>query len=403
MNVLIYIPSLDQSWGGVRQYSIALLRVLARDKTHRYFIYHNSSDAEVMGLLAEYDHLQLVQDTDVILSWPSQKIKRSKELANAVVRRLRGYNLFEVPNLIDRLVGEYEINIIHCPYQFIPDTSAAKCIVTLHDVQEIHFPDFFTAEERAYRATHFLNYLRKADRVIVSYAHVKNDLVKYFGVPDTRIDVVLLDMGKLWFEKFLGTSLPSLDKLSISEKYLLYPANTWKHKNHIRLLESIASLRDKEKVVINMVCSGHLTPHYEQNILPVIEQLGLQNQVKFLGAVEETYLYGLYKCATGVIVPTLYEAGSFPLVESILMKVPVICSNVTSLPETIVDARFIFNPFDIEDMSTKIKLLWNSSDFREQSVLNSGLVGSYIKDNNAKEKFLNVYAKSIEIKPIALD
>ena len=96
----------------------------------------------------------------------------------------------------------------------------------------------------------------------------------------------------------------------------------------------------------------------------MIHQYNLQNQFTLVGIVNEAELYNLYKNSQGVVIPTLYEAGSFPLVESILMEIPVICSNITSLPETIGNQEFIFDPNSVENIAKKIELLWINENYR---------------------------------------
>ncbi|WP_210519768.1 glycosyltransferase family 4 protein [Hymenobacter terricola] len=392
MNILLYIPKLDQSHGGVRQYSIALMRILAQDKHNTYFVYHNGSDQEVLSSLAVAPHLHRVMDSDVAKTTVQAKIIRGKQIINFLSRRFSTGWQFKIDSLIDRLIHKYKIDIIHCPYQFIPLTNNAKLIVTLHDVQEIHFPDFFTAEDRAYRAVNFLDFLRRADEVVVSYRHIKNDLVKYFAIPPDKIQVVLLDMGKLWFERFTEADVLSLSELNLPSPFIFYPANTWKHKNHSRLLRALALLRDEYGCRVNLICSGHLNEHYEESLSMEMDELNLHDQVRFLGIVDEQSLFSLYRHCLGVVVPTVYEAGSFPLMESILLKVPVICSSVTSLPETVDNPDFLFDPFDAESMAAKIKLLWTSEEFRQLSVANSNTVGWKLKHTRALEKLLSLYS-----------
>jgi glycosyltransferase involved in cell wall biosynthesis len=71
-----------------------------------------------------------------------------------------------------------------------------------------------------------------------------------------------------------------------------------------------------------------------------------------------------------VVIPTLYEAGSFPLLEAMSLQAPVICSSVTSLPETIGDTRFVFDPLDIEKMASLIIELLDDSELRATNIVN---------------------------------
>ncbi len=101
---------------------------------------------------------------------------------------------------------------------------------------------------------------------------------------------------------------------------------------------------------IDLVCTGNKTEYFK-TIQSVIDELDLSKAVHFLGIVSEEDLIGLYKNARLVVIPTLYEAGSGPLYEAMRYGIPVVCSNVTSLPETVGNSEFVFNPNNLEEMT----------------------------------------------------
>jgi glycosyltransferase involved in cell wall biosynthesis len=257
-------------------------------------------------------------------------------------------------------------------------------------VQELHFPQYFTPEQRETRARTWLNNIKRTDRIVVSYEHVKNDIIKYFDFDKDKIHVILLNMRNLWFSSFSKNDIENTSPKHGFKSFLLYPANTWQHKNHLRLLDAIASLRDEYQINVNLVCVGNQNNHFRL-IKNRINKLNLTSQVRFLGIVNEKVLYSLYQECTGVVIPTTYEAGSFPLMESILMEVPVICSNVTSLPETIGDEIFIFNPSDIHDIAKKIRQLWCDENYRHQNIENSKIMSDHLVDTNVLGKLEELY------------
>lgn len=391
-NIMYYIPNLTQEMGGIRQYAVALLKMLQQIEENQYFIYHDLNDAEVMHAISGRQEFTLVTSNDI----NTQKVVYKKVPIYRfngipVLGKLKFKRKFIVNNDLTAFCKEQHIQIIHCPYQYIPQVEGVKLITTLHDVQEIHFPEFFTAEERAYRAVNYLDFLRSADRVVVSYGHIKNDLIKYFNVPEDKIKVLLLKMEKLWFERFAENDIISIPGFSDSKKFLLYPANAWKHKNHLFLLDALAWVRDKFDVKINVVFTGNFNSENGKSVIDKSEQMKLENQVTFLGVVEENILYSLYKKAVGVVIPTLYEAGSFPLMESILLNVPVICSNVTSLPETIGNEKFVFDPKDINDISKKLIQFWNDGSFRKENLEQLSMQADKLRKNDSVPVLQNIY------------
>jgi glycosyltransferase involved in cell wall biosynthesis len=161
----------------------------------------------------------------------------------------------------------------------------------------------------------------------------------------------------------------------------------------MKLIEAIKKIKDNTGKNINVVLTGNHSTPLGSAIKANITMYGLDNCFLNLGIVSDEVLFSLYKHATGVVIPTLYEAGSFPLMESILMEVPVICSNVTSLPETINNNEFVFDPNDVEDIANKIQKLYYNNEFRTESVSNSRRVKHAIINTNALENLVFCYNK----------
>ena len=95
------------------------------------------------------------------------------------------------------------------------------------------------------------------------------------------------------------------------------------------------------------------------------------------------------------MIPTKYEAGSAPLYEAMRYSVPVICSNVTSLPNTIVDEEFIFNPDDVAEIGGKIKRMLTEEDFRVRNIENSTRRLKELSEMNYADNFIYVYKSLI--------
>lgn len=375
-NILFYIPFLSQEFGGVRQYSAGILALVgAMPSNFVFHIYHDGNDPVIMEILAKFPQFKLIKPKSVTLSKKEQN-KKKLEYYQAVFEKKvlkRKVNYYEKSEL-ELIIEKFKIDIIHCPYQFIPEVRKTKInypvklITTMHDVQELHFPEFFTAEERANRAVNYMHYIRNSDHIIVSYQHIKDDIVKYFAEREEKISVLLLKMNNLWFNNYNDQSKKNI--AFVDKPYLFYPANFWNHKNHLNLIRAILLLKNKG-IIVNLVLTGDTKMENGKEIEGLIKELQLQNQIRILGIVDEETLYSLYQNAVGVVVPTKYEAGSFPLMESILMNIPVICSNVTSLPETIGNLDFIFNPNDPNNIADKVAQLWNDPGFREKSYKNN--------------------------------
>jgi glycosyltransferase involved in cell wall biosynthesis len=228
-------------------------------------------------------------------------------------------------------------------------------ISTLHDLQHFYYPEFFSKEEIAFRNIYYKKSAEFSERIVVSFEHVKDDIVHYFNIPSEKIDVCPLGFDNHKDKDLDQNRFPEIRrKYKLPAKYLFYSANTWKHKNHIRLIKALKLVHEQYGHKIALVCTGEKYDNYFPKIEETIHQSNLSEFVNFTGYIPEEDTHLLLKNAALSIIPTLYEAGSFPLMEAMFYNVPVICSNVTSLPQTIGDRRFLFDPWDTEQMAEKI-------------------------------------------------
>ncbi|WP_330202771.1 glycosyltransferase [Cyanobacterium sp. DS4] len=174
------------------------------------------------------------------------------------------------------------------------------------------------------------------------------------------------------------------EKYDSLKDFILYPAQTWQHKNHLSLIKAIELIKAQHQRSINLVCTGKKNSFFDETIEKYLTNSPVSKQIHFMDIVPETELYWLYKNCALVVVPTLYEAGSFPLLEAMSLDVPVICSSVTSLPETIGDSRFVFEPLNIQQMADLIMNMLDNEQLRGDNVENSK---NRIKELNSIKTF----------------
>jgi glycosyltransferase involved in cell wall biosynthesis len=265
-------------------------------------------------------------------------------------------------------------------------------IITLHDVQELHFPENFTPAQRAIRAVQYWKALEKACAVIVSFDHVKQDLIKFFRLPEEKIRVCPIPFRDISLrETTLAAAESYARKYEAWTPFLLYPAHTWRHKNHLRLLEALRELRKIDGQNLKLICTGGTAHHYHAEVLAQVDEMKLSDAVLFRGIVPEDELRWLYEHAALVTIPTKYEAGSFPLFEAMLLGSPVICSHVTSLPETIGDRRFVFDPDNAESLASLILRMLTDASFRQENLANSAAQAERLRKINAAAYFYDAY------------
>ncbi len=385
MRILIYIPDIDRKLGGIYQYAQALLDLLAQDTRNEYFLFQKIHDPWMEKLANGSNAISLVPRDACTDSAFSYKWNRLKEELNTLLRKANLPALFRISYAIHKVIHKWRIDVLHCPYDLLPEHVNIPMLTTIHDLQELHYPAYFTPEERMERAIFKSSAIDRAGMVLSSYDHVKRDVELFFPVSRGKTKVCLLPMKHLWFAKLEPADHEFAE---VNAPFILFPAATWQHKNHKNLLLALKEVKNKD---LHLVCTGGKTDYYHKVLRPLIADLSLEDRVNFMGVVGEEKLLALYRRAEAVVVPTLYEAGSFPLMESLLMEIPVICSNVTSLPETIGDSDFTFDPNNPEEIADKINCITEDEAFRSRNVSNARLRGERLLHTDAMDILMSCY------------
>lgn len=354
--------------GGVEQVIIGLAHGLSQleDGDEEYFFLTNPNERE---WLEPYVH-------PPCRTLPATTALRQSEESGAWLGRARpilrnafhhlspvlGRSTVPIPRS-DGTLERNNIDVVHFTVQRAFLTSVPD-IYQVYDLQHLHLPHFFTPRERLARETRERAFCREASLVTVSSAWGKEDLVRQYGVPGQKVAVVPFAPA---LDAYAGPSeaetAATRTKYSLPEEFLLYPAQTWAHKNHIGLLESLALLRDRQRLIVPLICTGK-----RNNFFPRIERrmrdLGLFDQVKFLGFVTPLEMRCLYQLCRALAFPTRFEGFGIPLLEAFWAGVPVACSKVTCLPELGADAALYFDPDSVEEIASAIHRVWADEELR---------------------------------------
>jgi glycosyltransferase involved in cell wall biosynthesis len=265
------------------------------------------------------------------------------------------------------LIERAGIEVMHltCQSGFL---TAVPSIYHPHDLQHLHLPAYFARRERVVRDVTYRSLCKGATMVAVASEWVRRDLIAHYGIDADKIYVIPLASPVQTYQEPSGSDAERLrSSFHLPDDFLLYPAQTWPHKNHLALLRALHILRSRHGLDVPLVCTGQTTPHL-RTIRAHADQLDLSDHVTFTGFVSPTELVCLYRLCRAVVVPTLFEAGSFPVLEAFTLGAPVACSNVTSLPEQAGDAALLFDPRAPEEIAEAIRRLWTDPRLRSRLI-----------------------------------
>lgn len=265
----------------------------------------------------------------------------------------KGTKLFLAINSIFAKVAleVYKPDIVHETFYSNINTvpGKSKTVITVLDMIHEKFPigsnDFLEIKARA---------IRRADSVICISNHTKKDLIEILDINPAKISVVHLGHA-------ISDNLPSVTPV-LCEPYLLYVGMRIPgYKNFERLLRAYASnkiIKDNFK----LVCFG--PKPFSRYEIGLIQDLKIDTNVLYYSG-NDALLANFYIHAESFIYPSLYEGFGIPPLEAMSFNCPVVCSNLSSIPEVIGDAGEYFDPYDIDSISEAIQKVVFSSTLKQ--------------------------------------
>lgn len=240
--------------------------------------------------------------------------------------------------------------LVHSP-DFVPCFRRAwRAVITVHDLAFLKYPRVMTAQSHRYydqvgRAC------RSAEQVIAVSENTARDLRDLLQVPAERISVIYEAADPLFHplrdDKAMATLL---ERHGVGRGYLLFVSTIEPRKNLATVLRALAQLRaaGAERLRgLQLVIVGRPGWLYESTFRLVAE-LGLREQVHFLGGATQVDLLLLYNGAAALVYPSLYEGFGLPPLEAMACGTPVLCADVASLPEVVGDAGVLLPPQEVE-------------------------------------------------------
>jgi glycosyltransferase involved in cell wall biosynthesis len=326
----------EQRHGGTLLYTLSMIEALRKLPADRFqFTIFTSAGNH------EFDHLDLP-----IVRLPSRAV--------LAIEALRGRDVFSAADMVIAPIYSTLLLATRRPFVF-----------TLHDLQEKHFPQHFSIHVRLWRDLTNRLLTRRARRIICESNFVRQDIMSHFGVPDMKIAVISAPpMSQLRDSVVSPGQVASMrEKYGLPDCYVFYPAQFWPHKNHIRLVEAFALLsRDFSNCAL--VLTGKARDEYGR-VFRRVRELNIETKVRHIGYVATEDLAALYRGATIVAVPTLFESISIPVYEAFSLGTAVCASSVVALPEQIGDGGLLFDPMSVQDIAGRMAELLRNPALRE--------------------------------------
>ncbi len=307
----------------------------------------------------------------------------------------RFYNLWRQRGIISDL-KKNEIDLFHGLSGELPsglNRNGIKSIVTIHDLIFLKFPQFYSFFDRKIHYWKFRNAARNADRIIAISRQTKADIVRYLGIPETRISVVYQGCQDV-FRNHYSTEEKELvrSKYSLPERFLLNVGTIEIRKNVLSAIKAIRSL-DTHLVIVGAETD------YIRDIRRYLDAEDIHHKVSFLKGISNRELAMLYQMADIFVYPSLYEGFGIPIIEALFSGTPVITSAGSCFPEAGGPGSIYIDPNNTDALSAAISDLLQHKSKRDQMKTAGLTYARHFEDENISQKIMQVYRDVLNTEP----
>jgi glycosyltransferase involved in cell wall biosynthesis len=259
------------------------------------------------------------------------------------------FDAWRLARALDKLTRD---DLFFSPGYNTPLYCRSPFVFTIHDLSHIFCPQNSSLAIKLYYATIMKRACDRAAKILTVSEFTRMQIVDWSGVSPEKVINVGCGVDAAY--------RPEGDSYGLPFPYLLCVSNRKRHKNELRVVAAFAKAAVDRRM--HLVFTGESTTDLKRRI----EQLQESARIDFVGSVPESKLPALYRGASAMVFPSLYEGFALPVVEAMACGTPVVTSNVTAMPETAGNATLLVDPSSVQQIADAIQQIVSDTSLREQ-------------------------------------
>lgn len=296
---------------------------------------------------------------------------------------------------VARALRKIKPDLFLSPDGYLSLCAKTKQLTVIHDLNFEHFPKDLPFLARWHYRKFFPRFAKKATRIATVSEFSKKDIFEHYHIKPEKIDVVYNGVNEI----FTPVSAEKIDETQnkISERlpYFMFVGSLHPRKNLARLFTAFDLFKEQTNSNIKLVIVGQ-KKWWTEPIRLAFKNMTHKNDVIFTGRLNETQLSAIMASALANLYISYFEGFGIPIIEAFRSGVPVITSNVTSMPEVAGDAALLVNPFDEQEIADAMKTISSDEIVRSQLIEKGFEQAKKFSWDISAEKLWNSILKSLE-------
>ena len=366
--------------GGVNTFTLGLLGGFAAVANgHRFNLYVTDENQELFSRFEREPGFQLVATS-------GRGLRARKRICQAALLS-RSSGLYRVTSNLAyseiQTAMDEGSDIMYTPTVVLQSFSSRRpTVLSMHDIQHVHYPEFFRWDKRLSRTITYGLSARYAHCLQASSEFIKKDVLAHMS--PKRVEIISEGVTIEDFTEQRDISRLR-ERYNLPKRFLFCPAQLWLHKNHMTVLEALKEIEKREGLQIPLVMTG-ASFSAAPGILKFISEQNM-SYVRYLGKVPFEDIVALYQSCDFLISASLYESSSLPILEAAGSGAPMIASRIPPHEELAQRLQInLFSARSVPDLVRVLLSLWDDkSKASAQAAHNRENIAFYSWSNVARQ------------------
>lgn len=291
---------------------------------------------------------------------------------------------------IPRLLRKLKIDLFHSPSFVAPFLCPSKMLMTIHDLNHIMLPQFYTFIHQFYYNTIVRYSTHRSACVLTVSEFSKKEITKHLGVEKEKVFVTYNGVSSCYQPVMDEHYLDYVREMyELPERFIFCISNNKPHKNVHQLVKAYV----QTDVELNLVLVGPV----DNSLISLAEKYGKKHKIYFIRYIEEEHLPAVYSMCQLFVYPSGYEGFGLPPLEALACGAPIIVSRSSSLPEVVGENAIFVNPTNIEELAKALEAFVKTLDGEGNPFRARGIEHSRkFTWSSMAEKTLNLYERCLE-------
>jgi glycosyltransferase involved in cell wall biosynthesis len=269
-----------------------------------------------------------------------------------------------------------------------------KTLDVIHDINFEHNPEYLPYFYRKYYLHYFPKFANFANRIATVSEFTKNDIIDKYNIPKNKIDVVYNGANENYKPVTDFTKQETKAKYTQSCNYFLFIGNISKRKNLQNLILAFEKFKNSTNNDTKLLVIGSVMWNSKE-LENLVRFISHKSDIIFLGRASENELTKIIPSALAMVYPSFFEGFGIPILEAMYSDIPVITSNVTSMPEVGGDAALYVNPTSINSIFNALLEIQNSHKLRSELIEKGKIQREKFSWQKTADKLWNSIEKTI--------